>query len=184
MIAGLPDQHGRLQILNIHTETMRLHKKLAPDVDLAELSVQTKNFSGAEIEGLVRAAQSTAMNRLIKVTEMGLKCSAWRSIRGLCPIGSLKGYCSWPCLCDPLDSWCIFVGERFHLKYDVWSRYSPTYFCFLFVRGCMDPLLVELPWEKNKQTNKQNKQNLVFKKGWDTYNRLETINHELYFLHT
>ena len=48
----------------------------------------------------------------------------------------------------------------------------------------MDPLLVELPWEKNKQTNKQNKQNLVFKKGWDTYNRLETINHELYFLHT
>lgn len=67
-MTGLPDQHGRLQILNIHTETMRAHNKLAPDVDLIELAAQTKNFSGAEIEGLVRAAQSTAMNRLIKVT--------------------------------------------------------------------------------------------------------------------
>lgn len=68
MEIGLPDEHGRGQILNIHTETMRSHDKLAPDVDLAELAALTKNFSGAEIEGLVRAAQSTAMNRLIKAT--------------------------------------------------------------------------------------------------------------------
>lgn len=46
---------------------MRQHKLLASDVDIQELAVETKNFSGAELEGLVRAAQSTAMNRHIKV---------------------------------------------------------------------------------------------------------------------
>lgn len=46
---------------------MRENNLLGKDVDLAELATQTKNFSGAEIEGLVRAAQSTAMNRFIKV---------------------------------------------------------------------------------------------------------------------
>ncbi|CAL1535664.1 unnamed protein product [Lymnaea stagnalis] len=68
MEIGLPDEHGRTQILNIHTETMRNNNKMASDVNIAELASVTKNFSGAEIEGLVRAAQSTAMNRLIKAT--------------------------------------------------------------------------------------------------------------------
>lgn len=64
---GLPDETGRLQILNIHTAKMRQSNMLAKDVDIKELAVDTKNFSGAELEGLVRAAQSTAMNRHIKV---------------------------------------------------------------------------------------------------------------------
>ena len=63
---GLPKEAGRIQILNIHTRTMVSHKKMASDVDLVELAGLTKNFSGAEIEGLVRAAQSCALNRLVK----------------------------------------------------------------------------------------------------------------------
>ena len=33
---------------------MVAHKKLGPDVDIGELAGITKNFSGAELEGLVR----------------------------------------------------------------------------------------------------------------------------------
>uniref|UniRef100_A0A671XI01 Vesicle-fusing ATPase n=1 Tax=Sparus aurata TaxID=8175 RepID=A0A671XI01_SPAAU len=68
MEIGLPDEKGRIQILNIHTARMRQHELLSTDVDIKELAVETKNYSGAELEGLVRAAQSTAMNRHIKAT--------------------------------------------------------------------------------------------------------------------
>ena len=64
---SLPDERGRFQILNIHTAKMRNNGVMADDVDLAKLAALTKNFSGAEIGGLVKSATSFAFNRHIKV---------------------------------------------------------------------------------------------------------------------
>ena len=64
---GLPDQKGRLEILHIHTACLQKNGKLAPDVDLEYLAARTRNFSGAELEGLVRSATSTAMYKLVQV---------------------------------------------------------------------------------------------------------------------
>ena len=66
MEISLPDEDGRRQILKIHTTKMRDNGKMAADVDLQELAHLTRNFSGAEIQGLVKSASSFALQRHIK----------------------------------------------------------------------------------------------------------------------
>lgn len=51
---SLPDEKGRVQILNIHTSKIRKAGYLNSDVNIQELAESTKNFTGAEIEGLVK----------------------------------------------------------------------------------------------------------------------------------
>lgn len=63
---SLPDEKGRLEIFKIHTAKMREAGKLDPDVNIPELAQRTKNFSGAEISGLIRSAVSFAMFRHVK----------------------------------------------------------------------------------------------------------------------
>jgi vesicle-fusing ATPase len=67
MEISLPDEHGRAQILKIHTSKMVQNDIMGHDVDLQELAKLTRNFSGAEINGLVKSASSFAMQRHIKV---------------------------------------------------------------------------------------------------------------------
>lgn len=67
MEISLPDENGRAQILKIHTKKMRDNNVMDHDVDLAGLAHLTKNFSGAEIGGLVKSASSFAFNRHVKV---------------------------------------------------------------------------------------------------------------------
>jgi len=69
---GLPDTKGRLQILGIHTKNMAASNRISPEVinRLDEISENTKNFSGAEIEGLVKAATSYALTRCVDLNDL------------------------------------------------------------------------------------------------------------------
>ena len=67
---SLPDEKGRQQILSIHTKKMKDNGRLATDVDLEELAALTKNFSGAEINGLCKSAASFAFQRHTKAGTM------------------------------------------------------------------------------------------------------------------
>lgn len=69
---GLPDEQGRLQILNIHTQGMRKANRVTQEaVDrLPDIAAKCKNFSGAELEGLVKAAASYALTRCVDVKDL------------------------------------------------------------------------------------------------------------------
>ncbi|CAD2085990.1 N-ethylmaleimide-sensitive fusion protein, putative [Plasmodium vinckei lentum] len=67
---SLPNKEGRIQILNIHTKNMRQNNKLNKDVNIEELAEKTPNFSGAEIEGLVRNTVSYAFERHINFNDL------------------------------------------------------------------------------------------------------------------
>ncbi|KAF9672348.1 hypothetical protein SADUNF_Sadunf11G0032200 [Salix dunnii] len=67
---SLPDENGRLQILQIHTNKMKENSFLSPDVNLQELAARTKNYSGAELEGVVKSAVSFALNRQLSLDDL------------------------------------------------------------------------------------------------------------------
>lgn len=60
---GLPNEDGRVQIFNIHTKKMRENALLGPDVDISKLAHMTKNYTGAEIESVVKSAKTFSLNR-------------------------------------------------------------------------------------------------------------------------
>jgi len=57
----IPDQRGRLEILNIHTRGM----PLADDVSLEKLSEITHGFVGADLEALCREAAMSAIRQIL-----------------------------------------------------------------------------------------------------------------------
>ena len=70
---GLPTEHGRTQILDIHTSAMRESGALDAGVDIGEMARATKNFTGAELAGLCRAAAQSAMRGAIDINTMQVR---------------------------------------------------------------------------------------------------------------
>ena len=54
-----PDEKSRLQILKLYTKGM----PIAPDVDLNQITIMTKYYSGADIESLCREAAMHTLRR-------------------------------------------------------------------------------------------------------------------------
>jgi len=72
---GLPDENGREQILSIHTGELVKNQMLASDIDMHEVAARTKNYTGAEIEGLVKAACSYVFARQIDPADLSKEVS-------------------------------------------------------------------------------------------------------------
>jgi len=64
-----PDEQSRLQVFKIYTKGMPLSK----DVDLNQLAVATKYYSGADIESLCREAAMHTLRRDVKAAEVTMK---------------------------------------------------------------------------------------------------------------
>ena len=59
---GLPDEKGRYDILSIHTNKMK-NAGYLQNIDLNEIALLTKNFTGAELESVVKNAVSYCISK-------------------------------------------------------------------------------------------------------------------------
>lgn len=65
----LPTECDRKEIFEIHTSTMMENEALDESVSMSGLAKRANNFTGAEIEGLVKSAASYALARTINIDE-------------------------------------------------------------------------------------------------------------------
>jgi vesicle-fusing ATPase len=66
---NLPDEPGRLEILKIHTKELTVNNFLGKDVDLPVVAANTKNYSGAELTGVVNSTVARALARHIEYSK-------------------------------------------------------------------------------------------------------------------
>jgi len=88
-----PDLKARLDILRIHTA----HMPLAEDVDLTEIAKLTENYSGADLEALVREAALIALREDINADRVHMRhfMKALEKIRPSITPEMVKYYMDW-----------------------------------------------------------------------------------------
>jgi transitional endoplasmic reticulum ATPase len=69
IVIGVPDQKGRLEILQIHTRGM----PLAEDVDLQKLASSSHGFVGADLEALAKEAAMRSLRRALPSIDLEKK---------------------------------------------------------------------------------------------------------------
>jgi vesicle-fusing ATPase len=67
---SLPDESGRKEILQIHTMKMKSTGHMESTINLDEIAANTKNFTGAEIESVVKTSVSYALSRELDPTNL------------------------------------------------------------------------------------------------------------------
>ena len=77
----MPDAVTRMEILKVHTKRMPLDK----DVDLTELANETENYTGAEIENIVREAGMNAIRNKRSIVRKDDFDKAMQEIRPAVP---------------------------------------------------------------------------------------------------
>jgi transitional endoplasmic reticulum ATPase len=75
----IPDRHGRLEILEIHSRGM----PLAAEVDMGHLAEITHGFVGADLEALCREAAMICLRRIIPDIDFGLTAIPYEQLAQL-----------------------------------------------------------------------------------------------------
>lgn len=86
---ALPDETGRLEILSIKSASMNDEKLLDPAVDLKTWAKETKNFTAAELEQLVKKAVHFAMEDNLEV-EVGGSFRLKKDIQTVAQLAKVK----------------------------------------------------------------------------------------------
>lgn len=80
---SLPGRLGREEIFTIHTKALKKAEMLGEDVDIKALAAETQGYSGAEIEGVVKTASATTLERLLTDQKSVVTMQDFRQARAM-----------------------------------------------------------------------------------------------------